>query len=107
MAEAFALGPQGLAHFYDDKELMQHRAKIIKYPVAAHGDEQGVGPHYDAGFLTFVYSFFVPVYSIIYQLTSYSKHLHTKVYKFRTYLGSGSMYLLSMVLLSSTLEKVG
>ena len=38
---------------------MQHRAKIVKYPVAAHENEQGVGPHYDAGFLTFVYQFLI------------------------------------------------
>lgn len=59
MAEAFALGPKGLAHFYDTKELMQHRTKIVKYPVAAHGNDQGVGPHYDAGFLTFVRPFVI------------------------------------------------
>ena len=59
MAEALALGPKGLAHFYDTKELMQHRTKIVKYPVAAHGNDQGVGPHYDAGFLTFVRPFVI------------------------------------------------
>lgn len=32
---------------------MQHRAKIVKYPVV-QDHTQGVGPHYDAGFLTFV-----------------------------------------------------
>lgn len=54
MAEAFGLGPKGLAHFYDSPELMQHRGKIVKYPVVTDGSDQGVGPHYDAGFLTFV-----------------------------------------------------
>lgn len=58
MAEAFGLGPTGLAHFYDSKELMQHRGKIVKYPVISSGSDQGVGPHYDAGFLTFVRSRF-------------------------------------------------
>ena len=55
LAEAFGLPPNGLAHFYDTDELMQHRSKIVRYPVVKEGhDDQGVGPHYDAGFLTFV-----------------------------------------------------
>ena len=55
LAEAFGLSPNGLAHFYDTDELMQHRSKIVRYPVVKEGDDdQGVGPHYDAGFLTFV-----------------------------------------------------
>lgn len=54
VAEALGLGPKGLAHFYDTKDLMQHRGKIVKYPAVTGGNEQGVGPHYDAGFLTFV-----------------------------------------------------
>ena len=35
---------------------MQHRGKIVQYPVIepGEGEAQGVGPHYDAGFLTFV-----------------------------------------------------
>ncbi len=54
LAEALGLGPSGLAHFYDTQELMQHRGKIVKYPVVTGENDQGVGPHYDAGFLTFV-----------------------------------------------------
>ena len=55
LAEAFGLPSNGLAHFYDTDELMQHRSKIVRYPVVKEGDDdQGVGPHYDAGFLTFV-----------------------------------------------------
>ena len=54
IAEAFGLSPSGLSPFYDTPELMQHRAKIVKYPVVTNGSDQGVGPHYDAGFLTFV-----------------------------------------------------
>ncbi|KIL61116.1 hypothetical protein M378DRAFT_167275 [Amanita muscaria Koide BX008] len=53
IAEALGLPPDGLAQFYDEPEYMQHRAKIVKYPVA-EGHSQGVGPHYDAGFLTFL-----------------------------------------------------
>jgi len=33
---------------------MQHRSKIVKYPEASPESEQGVGPHYDSGFLTFL-----------------------------------------------------
>ncbi|EAU90993.1 iron/ascorbate oxidoreductase [Coprinopsis cinerea okayama7 len=56
VAEALGLGPNGLDRFYDKPELMQHRAKIVKYPVPpdGQGEGQGVGPHYDAGFLTFL-----------------------------------------------------
>ncbi|KXN93249.1 hypothetical protein AN958_00173 [Leucoagaricus sp. SymC.cos] len=54
VAEAFGLGPNGLNHFYETKELMQHRGKIVKYPIVTGGSDQGVGPHYDAGFLTFL-----------------------------------------------------
>ncbi|KAF9526908.1 hypothetical protein CPB83DRAFT_857184 [Crepidotus variabilis] len=54
MAEAFGLGPDGLSQFYDTPDLMQHRAKIVKYPVVNGPSDQGVGPHYDAGFLTFL-----------------------------------------------------
>jgi len=54
LAEAFGLPANGLAHFYESDELMQHRAKIVKYPVVEGASDQGVGPHYDAGFLTFL-----------------------------------------------------
>jgi isopenicillin N synthase-like dioxygenase len=56
LAEAFGLPPEDLAQFYDVEEHMQHRAKIVCYPLVDNGggEGQGVGPHYDAGFLTFV-----------------------------------------------------
>lgn len=54
LAEALGLGPKGLEHFYDTQDMMQHRGKIVKYPVITGGNDQGVGPHYDAGFLTLV-----------------------------------------------------
>ncbi|TFK44049.1 iron/ascorbate oxidoreductase [Crucibulum laeve] len=54
VAEALGLPADGLSHFYDVPELMQHRAKIVKYPVVEGESDQGVGPHYDAGFLTFL-----------------------------------------------------
>jgi len=55
LAEAFGLASDALSKFYDVDELMQHRAKVVKYP-ANDGlpTDQGVGPHYDAGFLTFL-----------------------------------------------------
>ncbi|TFL00454.1 Clavaminate synthase-like protein [Pterulicium gracile] len=53
IGEALGLGPDGLSRFYDSEELMQHRAKIVKYP-SSETYNQGVGPHYDAGFLTFL-----------------------------------------------------
>ncbi|KAL1743787.1 hypothetical protein HDZ31DRAFT_83172 [Schizophyllum fasciatum] len=55
VGEALGLGEGGLAKFYDKPELMQHRAKLVKYPTVPEGEEgQGVGAHYDAGFLTFL-----------------------------------------------------
>jgi isopenicillin N synthase-like dioxygenase len=54
VAESFGLGPEGLAGFYDLPEKTQHWVKIVQYPVTHDGSGQGMGPHYDAGFLTFV-----------------------------------------------------
>ena len=54
VAEAFGLGSNGLSQFFDIPPLMQHRAKIVQYPVIEGSSDQGVGPHYDPGFLTFV-----------------------------------------------------
>jgi len=39
--------------FFDP--VMQHRAKVVRYPPAFDVDsDQGVGPHFDSGFLTFL-----------------------------------------------------
>ncbi|KAF8875881.1 hypothetical protein CPB84DRAFT_1689432 [Gymnopilus junonius] len=54
ISESFGLGPDGLSQFYEAPELMQHRSKIVQYPVVEGSSDQGVGPHYDAGFLTFL-----------------------------------------------------
>ncbi|KAI0064576.1 Clavaminate synthase-like protein [Artomyces pyxidatus] len=55
VAEALGLPRDGLAQFYDAPERMQHRAKLVKYPARdAVASDQGVGPHFDAGFLTFL-----------------------------------------------------
>jgi len=56
-AEALGLHPDALDKFYDEprKEMMQHRGKIARYPPAVEGkSSQGVGAHFDPGFLTFV-----------------------------------------------------
>lgn len=78
LAEAFGLPSDALNRFYDRDELMQHRGKVrlklttryytalgidtrfqvVKYPANDGSlNDQGVGPHYDAGFLTFVSAF--------------------------------------------------
>ncbi|KAJ7019080.1 hypothetical protein C8F04DRAFT_1149041 [Mycena alexandri] len=55
LAEAFGLPATALAQFYDRDEFMQHRGKIVQYPQTdGTAESQGVGPHYDAGFLTFL-----------------------------------------------------
>jgi len=56
LAEAFGLAPDALDIFYDKNPGgMQHRAKVVKYPALdSVASNQGVGPHYDAGFLTFL-----------------------------------------------------
>ncbi|PFH45532.1 hypothetical protein AMATHDRAFT_158911 [Amanita thiersii Skay4041] len=56
IAESLGLPADGLSQFYDTPPLMQHRGKIVKYPVLppSSSTDQGVGPHYDAGFLTFL-----------------------------------------------------
>jgi len=55
LAEAFGLPLDALSCFYDSDDRMQHRSKIVMYPPLGNAaSDQGVGPHYDAGFLTFL-----------------------------------------------------
>ena len=55
LAEALSLPRDAFDRFYDDPKDMQHRGKIVKYPPrSAVSSDQGVGPHFDAGFLTFL-----------------------------------------------------
>ncbi|KAI0358719.1 Clavaminate synthase-like protein [Trametes cingulata] len=60
LAEAFEVSEEALAPFFvggtrPRPGLMQHRSKIVKYPARKEGDsDQGVGPHFDGGFLTFL-----------------------------------------------------
>jgi len=97
ISEAFGLGPDGLSQFYDTPDLMQHRAKIVKYPVVQGSSDQGVGPHYDAGFLTFVspqcFFFHLPSFLIpLGAVYSYCKPRPTEVYRCKTSLVNGLMH---------------
>jgi hypothetical protein len=104
LAEAFGLPADALSPFYDRDELMQHRGKIVQYPQTESGAEsQGVGPHYDAGFLTFVRVRCLPI--SFYLLTchpSYSRPPTTRACRSRTSPATGSTSRLSPGLSSST-----
>lgn len=57
LSEALGLPPNALDQFYDTPENMQHWSKIVKYPSLDDptlNSNQGVGPHFDSGFLTFL-----------------------------------------------------
>ena len=60
IAEAFEVPNTVFAPFFNRETrpkpgIMQHRSKIVKYPARKEGEsDQGVGPHFDGGFLTFV-----------------------------------------------------
>ncbi len=60
IAEAFEISEEAFAPFFNGSTrpkpgILQHRSKIVKYPARKEGEsDQGVGPHYDGGFLTFV-----------------------------------------------------
>lgn len=54
VAEALQLPTDAFARFFEP-EGNQDRSKIVKYPVPTDdSSDQGVGPHYDGGFLTLV-----------------------------------------------------
>lgn len=55
ISESLGLAPDALSTFLKDPADLCHRGKIVKYPTQVAGaSTQGVGPHFDAGFLTFV-----------------------------------------------------
>jgi len=55
IADALLLPPGALDPYFEQKGKMQHRCKLVKYPpVPEDSSNQGVGPHFDAGFLTFL-----------------------------------------------------
>ncbi|CCM03893.1 uncharacterized protein FIBRA_06044 [Fibroporia radiculosa] len=55
LAEALGLHPEIMKAFYETDGPTQHRAKVVKYPVPTDSSsDQGVGPHFDGGFLTFL-----------------------------------------------------
>ncbi|KAF8825501.1 hypothetical protein HHX47_DHR6000237 [Lentinula edodes] len=87
IAEALGLPPEGLSRFYDTPDRMQHRGKVVQYPVPSERSQsdQGVGPHYDAGFLTI--------------------RLRILVFKFKISVATGSMPLQFLEPLLSTLEE--
>ncbi|KAJ7232661.1 hypothetical protein B0H12DRAFT_1192298 [Mycena haematopus] len=73
LAEAFGLPSDSLKQFFDRDERMQHQGKIVQYPQTDGGESQGVGPHCDAGFLTFV-SVLFPFPSILFFLVGIYSH---------------------------------
>ncbi|CAL1706053.1 unnamed protein product [Somion occarium] len=55
LAEAFQIPVSSLDPFFNEGRHLQHRAKVVKYPVPPDdSSDQGVGPHFDGGFLTFL-----------------------------------------------------
>ncbi|KZS92275.1 Clavaminate synthase-like protein [Sistotremastrum niveocremeum HHB9708] len=55
ISESLGLAPDALSTFLKDPADLCHRGKIVKYPTQVAGaSTQGVGPHFDAGFLTFL-----------------------------------------------------
>lgn len=55
LAEAFGLPREIMRGFYETDGPTPHRAKVVKYPPLDDlASNQGVGPHFDGGFLTFV-----------------------------------------------------
>ncbi|KAH9943893.1 hypothetical protein B0H21DRAFT_747434 [Amylocystis lapponica] len=56
IAEAFDLPRDTLATYFEAEGFMQHRAKVVKYPAPLDNvsSDQGVGPHFDGSFLTFL-----------------------------------------------------
>ena len=54
VAEALGLAPDAFSHFFEAGG-NEDRAKIVKYPAPDDdSSDQGVGPHFDGGFLTLV-----------------------------------------------------
>jgi isopenicillin N synthase-like dioxygenase len=54
VAESLELAPNAFAHFFE-AEGNEDRGKIVKYPAPTDdSSDQGVGPHFDGGFLTLV-----------------------------------------------------
>ncbi|EIN12096.1 Clavaminate synthase-like protein [Punctularia strigosozonata HHB-11173 SS5] len=52
-AEALGLPPQAFEPLFGEPGTVMHRAKLVKYPTQdAVETDQGVGPHFDGGFLT-------------------------------------------------------
>ncbi|KAI0769409.1 Clavaminate synthase-like protein [Trametes elegans] len=59
LAESLELPESALEPFFGHAKpkpgFLQHRSKVVKYPARKEGEsDQGVGPHFDGGFLTFL-----------------------------------------------------
>ncbi|KAI0644712.1 Clavaminate synthase-like protein [Trametes meyenii] len=60
MGEAFEVSEEAFLPFFPGglkpkPNVLQHHSKLVKYPARKEGDsDQGVGPHFDGGFLTFL-----------------------------------------------------
>lgn len=54
LSEALGLPHDALSAYFESPDQIQHRGKIVKYPSpkSESDSSQGVGPHFDAGFLT-------------------------------------------------------
>ena len=91
LAEALGLPSDALKAFYETEMPVQHWAKVVKYPALDNlSSDQGVGPHFDAGFLTFVGKFIAKVASETHNVPcSYCKRLPTQASRCRTYLENG------------------
>ena len=92
LAEAFGLPRSIMCGFYETDGPTPHRAKVVKYPPLDDlASNQGVGPHFDGGFLTFVRP--SPILSAADDtdaLGSYCKRPRTLAYRFRTSRDNGS-----------------
>ncbi|TCD64835.1 hypothetical protein EIP91_003583 [Steccherinum ochraceum] len=52
--EALELPPGAMKQFFSNIGGLQHWGKVVKYPAPDNSSNQGVGAHYDPGFLTFL-----------------------------------------------------
>lgn len=94
LAEALGLPPDALKAFYETEIPVQHWAKVVKYPALDNlSSDQGVGPHFDAGFLTFVSWFMIAPKRVIDVSHSCCKRLPMRASRCRICLGNGSMHL--------------
>lgn len=80
VAEALGLAPNAFNHFFEAGG-NEDRAKIVKYPAPTDdSSDQGVGPHFDGGFLTLVgYQYHVD--GTLHRLRHYSQLLQASSHR--------------------------